>query len=187
MVGEQEITGLLNDWGNGDAKAGDALTPLVYDELHRCAERLFRGENAGHTLQPTALVHEAYAKLVNVDISWQDRTHFYALAARMMRRLLINHAKARKTAKRGGDNIQVTLDDGVTPAENTDTILLDLTDAIAALEDLDERKAKLIELQYFGGLTLEEMEMVTGLSTATIGRELRFARAWLKDQLTDQG
>ena len=180
-----EITGLLNKWGQGDQKAGDALTPLVYDELHRCAERLFRNEKAGHTLQPTALVHEAYAKLVNVEIAWQDRAHFYALAARMMRRLLINHANARLAGKRGGDNIQVTLDDAVTPSDATDAMLLDLTDALAALEALDARKAQLIELQYFGGLTVNEMETVTGLSSATIGRELRFARAWLKDQLNN--
>lgn len=186
MTGEMEITGLLNDWGNGDAKAGDALTPLVYDELHRCAERLFRGESAGHTLQPTALVHEAYAKLINVDISWQDRAHFYALAARMMRRLLINHANARRAAKRGGDDIQVTLDEGIAPAENTDTILLELTDALSELETFDKRKAQLVELQYFGGLSVNEMETVTGLSSATIGRELRFARAWLKDQLSSE-
>ncbi len=180
-----EITGLLNEWGNGDAKAGDALTPLVYDELHRCAARLFRGENAGHTLQPTALVHEAYAKLVNVDISWQDRAHFFALAARMMKRLLINHANARRAAKRGGEDIQVTLEDGNTPAENVDAMLLDLTDALASLTEFDARKAQLIELQYFGGLSVKEMEAVTGLSSATIGRELRFARAWLKDQLLE--
>ena len=182
-----EITGLLNQWGKGDERAGIALTPLVYDELHRCAERLFRNEKAGHTLQPTALVHEAYAKLINVEISWQDRAHFYALAARMMRRLLINHAKARLAEKRGGDNIQVTLDDAVTPINTTDAMLLDLTDALTELEAHDARKAQLIELQYFGGLTVNEMEAVTGLSSATIGRELRFARAWLKDQLSNSG
>lgn len=181
-----EITGLLNDWGNGDAKAGDALTPLIYDELRRCAERLFRSENVGHTLQPTALVHEAYAKLVDVDVSWQDRSHFFALSARMMRRLLINHANARRAAKRGGDDIQVTLNDANTPSDNTDASLIELTDALKQLEQFDERKAQLIELQYFGGLSVKEMETVTKLSSATIGRELRFARAWLKDQLSNQ-
>lgn len=185
MGEEIEITGLLNDWGNGDAKAGEALTPLVYDELHQCAQRLFRGENTGHTLQPTALVHEAYAKLVNIDVSWQDRAHFFALAARMMKRLLINHANARRAAKRGGDNIQVTLDDRNTPGETADAMLLDLTDALSALEEFDQRKAHLIELQYFGGLSVKEIEAVTGISSATIGRELRFARAWLKDQLSE--
>jgi RNA polymerase sigma factor (TIGR02999 family) len=179
-----EITGLLQEWGKGDRAAGDALTPLIYDELHRCAKRLFRSENASHTLQPTALVNEAYAKLVDVEISWQDRAHFYALAARMMKRLLINHAHARNAAKRGGDAIRVTLDESHDRSGDADAVLLDLTDALEALEKIDPRKAELIELQYFGGLTLAEMEEATGLSPATIGRDLRFARAWLKDQMT---
>lgn len=186
MESDRELTLLLNDWSNGDTAAGDALTPLVYDELHRCAERLFRGEGEGHTLQPTALVHEAYAKLVNVDVSWQDRAHFYALAARMMKRLLINHANARRAAKRGGGDIHITLVENLTPAEETDTLLLDLTDALSLLSDFDSTKSQLVELQYFGGMTVAEMETVTGLSSATIGRHLRFARAWLKNQLSKQ-
>lgn len=185
MSGNGEITGLLNDWAKGDAKAGDALTPMIYDELHRRAAKLFRGENAAHTLQPTALVNEAYAKLINVDVSWQDRAHFYALSARMMRRLLINHANARKAEKRGGSAIRVTLVEDHLPGNDTDAALLDLADALSDLEALDPRKAQLIELQYFGGLSVAEMEEVTGLSTATIGRDLRFARAWLKDQILD--
>ncbi|MEZ5895148.1 MAG: sigma-70 family RNA polymerase sigma factor [Parvularculaceae bacterium] len=179
-----EITGLLNDWGKGDAGAGEALTPLVYDELHRCAERLFRGERPGHTLQPTALVHEAYARLVYVDVSWRDRAHFYALAARMMKRLLINHANARLAAKRGGDAVHVTLNEE--QAACIDAPLIELTDALAELEATDARKAELIELKYFGGLTTEEIAAVTGLSVATIGRDLRFARAWLKDKLSGE-
>lgn len=179
-----EITGLLNDWGKGDAGAGEALTPLIYDELHRCAERLFRGERPGHTLQPTALVHEAYARLVHVDVSWRDRAHFYALAARMMKRLLINHANARLAAKRGGDAIHVTLNEDQAAA--VDAPLIELTDALAELESTDARKAELVELKYFGGLTTEEIAAVTGLSVATIGRDLRFARAWLKDKLSGE-
>lgn len=185
MTQNAEITGLLHEWSNGDVKAGDALTPLIYDELHRCAQRLFRNENPGHTLQPTALVHEAYAKLINVDVSWRDRTHFFALAARMMKRLLINHANARRAVKRGGDHIHVTLNDANAPGESADALLIDLTDALSALEKFDERKAKLVELQYFGGLSVKEMEAVTNLSSATIGRELRFARAWLRDHMDD--
>ena len=186
MKEDREITGLLHDWGKGDKAAGDALTPLIYDELYRRAQRLFRSENASHTLQPTALVNEAYARLIDVDVSWQDRAHFYALAARMMKRLLINHANARNAAKRGGDAIRVTLDESHEPSDKTDAVLLDLTDALEALEKIDPRKAELIELQYFGGLSMAEMEQVTGLSSATIGRDLRFARAWLKDQITDE-
>lgn len=186
MTKEREITGLLNEWSKGDAAAGEELTPLIYDELHRCAARLFRGENAAHTLQPTALVHEAYAKLINVDMSWRDRTHFYALAARMMKRLLINHANGRNAAKRGGSAVHVTLDDDRLPADGVDAPLLDLTDALSALEEFDPRKAELIELKYFGGLTTEEIAIVTNLSVATIGRDLRFARAWLKDQIANE-
>lgn len=184
MTGEGEITGLLNDWGKGDAEAGDALMPLVYDELHRCADRLFRRESAGHTLQPTALVHEAFAKLVKIEVPWQDRSHFYALSARMMKRLLINHANARMAAKRGGGAIMVTLDDGLVSANGSDLQLVELADALSALEEFDPRKAELVELKYFGGLSTEEMASVTGLSVATIGRDLRFARAWLKAELT---
>lgn len=188
MTDDGEITGLLAGWGNGDAKAGEALTPLVYEELHRCAARLFRGENAGHTLQPTALVHEAYEKLINVEVTWRDRAHFFALAARMMRRLLINHANASRAAKRGGDAMRVTLLETNLPAGDSDeAVLLELTDAITDLESHDSRKAQLIELKYFGGMTTEEIEAVTGLSAATIGRDLRFARAWLKDRLTESG
>ena len=184
MADEHEITGLLSDWGKGDAKAREMLAPLVYEELHRCAKRLFRLENADHTLQPTALVHEAYARLIKVDVSWQDRTHFYALAARMMKRLLINHAKARLASKRGGGATHVTLDDNYASPNGLDVQLIALTDAISALERIDPRKAELLELKYFSGLSTEEMSSVTGLSVATIGRDLRFARAWLKDQLT---
>jgi RNA polymerase sigma factor (TIGR02999 family) len=184
MSGPNEITRLLNDWADGDARAGDALAPLVYDELHKLAQRLFRSERAGHTLQPTALVHEIYGKLVNVDVSWQNRAHFYALAARMMRRLLVTHAKARTAAKRGGGALRVTIDESVAATEGTDTDLMALDEALTALAELDPRKAELIQLQYFGGLTFGEMEEVTSLSSSTLDRELRLARAWLKHRLT---
>lgn len=178
-----EITRLLNAWTSGDERAGEALTPLVYDELHRIAARIFRSERSSHTLQPTALVHEAYANLVDAEVSWQDRAHFYSLAARMMRRLLVNHANAHNAAKRGGGAIRVTLDDDKTPAARADAELLDLDEALTNLAALDERKAELIQLKYFGGLSFSEMEEVTGLSSSTLDRDLRFARAWLKDQL----
>ena len=179
-----DVTQLLNQWAGGDEQAGEALTPLVYDELHKIAARLFRSERSGHTLQPTALVHEAYANLVGADISWQDRAHFYSLAARMMRRLLVNHANAKNAAKRGGGAVRVTLDESRTPAADESAELLDLDEALTRLAELDERKAELIQLQYFGGLSFKEMEEVTGLSSSTLDRDLRFARAWLKDQLS---
>jgi len=179
-----EITQLLNKWQGGDKQAGDALTPLIYDELHKLAGRIFRSEKNGHTLQPTALVHEVYAKLVDVEVSWQDRAHFFSLTARMMRRLLVNHANAKNAAKRGGGAIRVTLDESKTPAVDADADLLDLDDALTGLTKVDPRKAELIELQYFGGLSFREMEEVTGLSSSTLDRDLRLARAWLKDRLS---
>lgn len=184
MNGRPDITQLLNLWRDGDHEAGDALTPLVYDELQSLARRLFRSERQSHTLQPTALVHEAYARLVNVDVTWQDRAHFYAIAARMMRRLLVNHANARNAAKRGGQAIRVTLDESGTAGKDPDADLLALEEGLNQLADLDQRKAELVELQYFGGLTFREMEEVTGLSSSTLDRELRMARAWLKDFLS---
>lgn len=185
MTSSPELTGLLKNWGDGDPAAGDALMPLIYDELHKRAARLFKGENPAHTLQPTALVHEAYAKLIGVEVEWKDRAHFYALAARMMKRLLINHANARLAAKRGGHAVKVTLIDAQMPGANTDSDLLDLAEALKKLAVHDARKAELVELKYFGGMTTEEIAAVTNLSVATIGRDLRFARAWLKDQLSE--
>jgi RNA polymerase sigma factor (TIGR02999 family) len=184
MTAGGEITRLLNKWADGDEGAGDALTPLVYDELRRLAARIFRSERSGHTLQPTALVHEAYARLVDVEVSWQDRAHFYSLAARMMRRLLVNHANARNAQKRGAGAVRVTLNESRTPGPDADADLLELDEALTALAEIDARKAELIQLQYFGGLSFREMEEVTGLSSSTLDRDLRLARAWLKDQLS---
>lgn len=178
-----DITKLLAGWSGGDVECADALAPIIYDDLQAIARRLFRSENAKHTLQPTALVHEAYVRLVDADVEWQDRAHFYALAARMMRRLLINHAEARSAAKRGGGAIHVTLSEALNSPPGVEAELLVLNDALGALANYSKRMAELIELQYFGGMTLEEMAHVTGLSVRTVGRDLRFARAWLKDYL----
>lgn len=183
MGADSDITGLLQSWRAGEAAAGDRLAPLVYGDLLDRAASLFRGEGDGHTLQPTALVHEAFARLVDVDVEWQSRAHFYALSARMMRRLLINHANARKAARRGGGAVHVTLHDDVHAEEDEALGLLELVDVLQALEDLDARKASLIEMQYFGGMSHAEMAEVTGTSVATVGRELRFARAWLRKEL----
>lgn len=179
-----DVTLLLRAWSEGDEKAADQIAPLVYDELHRRAEAIFRRERAGHTLQPTALINEAFAKLLVADVSWNDRVHFYALASRMMRRLLVNHAEASRAAKRGGDAIHVTLEDAnVGSAEDED--IVQLVDALDDLEHHSARMSEIIQLRYFGGLTGEEIASVTGLSTATVSRELRFARAWLKAQMQD--
>lgn len=185
MGEDQSITVLLQSWSEGNEQALEQLTPIVYEELHRQAINIFAGERAGHTLQPTALVNEAFAGLVGADVSWQNRTHFYALAARMMRRILVNHAKARGAQKRGGDAIAVTLDESRLGADDVVADLLHLDEALAALEAEDKRGAELIELQYFAGLSFKEMETVTGLSSSTIDRDLRFARAWLKKRLDE--
>ncbi|MEM8547161.1 MAG: ECF-type sigma factor [Pseudomonadota bacterium] len=183
MPEQPSITQLLNEWSHGDKAAEAQLTPIIYAELQRTAKRLFRGERAGHTWQPTALVHEAFVKLVDIDVTWQDRAHFFSLAARLMRRLLVNHANARNAAKRGGSAVQVTFSEGDVAAVDATAGLLDLEEALQALSELDARKATLIELQYFGGLSFKEMVEVTGLSSSTLDRDLRLARAWLKDQL----
>lgn len=186
MSENSDITSLLQAWGAGDDQALDALTPLIYDELHRLAKRAFAGERPGHTLQPTALVNEAYAQLLKDDIDWQDRAHFFALSGRLMRRLLVNYAVARNRDKRGGKAVNVTLNDAIHAAPDADVQLLQLDDALSRLAEIDERKAHLIELQYFGGLSFKEMQSVTGLSSSTIDRHLRTARAWLKAELSSE-
>ncbi len=176
-----DVTVLLKAWSAGDQNALNEVTPLVYEELLRIARARFRGEREGHTLQPTALVNEVFTKLVDNKVDWQNRAHFYALCARMMRRLLINHAKANLAEKRGGGLIEATLTDNVAAPQNTQ--LFDLNDALEALAASDQRKADLLELSIFGGLTYDEMAAVTGLSTSTMDREIRFAKAWLKARL----
>ncbi|QDH35301.1 sigma-70 family RNA polymerase sigma factor [Porphyrobacter sp. YT40] len=181
MDSDSDITRLLGEWRKGDEDAEEALVPLVYDELHRQARRLMAGERAGHTIQPTALVHDAYLKLRGANVDWADRTHFFALSARLMRRLLVNHANARAARKRGGGDARVTLEEGSAQGTDTDLAIIELDEALQALRNLDPDKAQLIELQYFGGLSVGEMQEYTGLSSATIGRHLRFARAWMRD------
>ena len=187
MVSDPEITQLLRAWGEGDDAALEELTPLIYDELHKLAMRVFSGERANHTLQPTALVNEAYENLVKIEVAWQDRAHFFALSARMMRRMLVNHAAARNAQKRGGGALSVTLNDAVHGGSAGDPQIEDLDEALNDLAELDPRMADLIELQYFAGLTFAEMEVATGMSSSTLDRHLRTARAWLKSRLSDTG
>jgi RNA polymerase sigma factor (TIGR02999 family) len=180
------VTRLLLDWRGGNAEALDDLLPLVYDELRRLAARHMVGEADGHTLQPTALVHEAYVRLVDADIEWQDRAHFFAAASRVMRRMLVDHARARGRQKRGGGRARVTLHnaDAVTPPPDLDLLALD--EALEALATHDPRKARAVELRYFGGLNLEEIAEVTDVSIATVHRDLRMATAWLMARLSDE-
>ena len=180
------ITRLLHDWVEGDQQSLEALTPLVYDQLHRIAANAFRAERPDHTLQTTALVHEAFSKLVNVDVEWQNRSHFFALAARMMRRILVDHANARAAAKRGGGATSLSLDDAIVVSPEVGEEILDLHEALNELADIDAAKAEMLELHYFGGLTYEEMSEVLGRSTSSLDRDIRFAKAWLRSHLEAQ-
>lgn len=180
---DQSITRLLLDWRGGDEAALDQLTPLVFDELKRLARGAFRSENPGHTLQPTALLNEAFEKLVDVDVDWQDRAHFFALASRMMRRILVNHAQGRRAAKRGGGAYHTSLTIGGVAEPQRDEVLLDLDRALDALAEFDPRKAKIIELTYFGGMTHDEVAASLDISATTVNRDLRTAEAWLRHRI----
>ena len=179
------ITRLLVDWGRGDQAAFDELVPLVYNELHQMAVRRLRRERPNHTLRPTALVHEAYVRLIDQDrVRWKNRAHFFAIASRLMRRILVDHARAHGAAKRGGGGPMVSLDDAGDVALEQDVSLLALDDALVQLDKLDPVQAQIIELRYFGGLTIEETAAVVRVSAKTVGREWNVARAWLYRELT---
>jgi RNA polymerase sigma factor (TIGR02999 family) len=183
-VPDDDITRLLKDWSGGNDGALDALTPLVYDRLKRLAASAFKGESAGHTLQPTALVSELFEKLIGSDVDWQDRQHFYALSARLMRRILVNHAQAKNAQKRGGDLLQVTLQDSVTGGTQDEAVeILALDEALAELQAFDERKASMLELHYFGGLTYSELSAALEVAESTVHQDLRTAKAWLNSRL----
>ncbi len=178
------VTRLLIEWRSGGSNAVDQLVPLVYDELRRLAAVQMSGERPGHTLQPTALVHEAFARLVNVEVSWQDRGHFFSVAARMMRRILVDHARSRGRAKRGGDVVKVSLEQSPLELEAAEAGIEALDDALEALSALDERKVRIVELHYFSGMTHPEIARLLELSASTVDRDLRLARAWLKRALS---
>jgi RNA polymerase sigma-70 factor, ECF subfamily len=181
------ITQLLVAWSQGDQAALDALTPLVQQELHRLAVRYMAGERPGHVLDATALVNEAYLRLIELDdVRWQNRAHFFGIAAQMMRRILVDMARARGRAKRGGGQFQVSLSNaaGVAVAKSADVVALD--DALKALETIDPRKSRVIELRFFGGLSLEEVACVLKVSVGTVRRDWSLARAWLHRELRRQ-
>jgi len=180
-----EATRLLQALDGNDRSAADRLFAIVYDELHACAERNFRRQPHGHTLQPTALVHEAFMKLVGqTHIGWNSRAHFLAVAARAMRQTLIDHARRRATAKRGGDLCCLTLAADITPIADHDPELLDLDECLQRLAALDPRQGSVVELRFFGGMTIEEVAHVLGVSTTTVEADWRMARAWLRRELT---
>lgn len=183
---QPEITNLLIAWGQGESRASEQLLPLIYDELHRQAARAMRRENIGHTLQATALVHEAYMRLVDQDrVEWRNRAHFFGIAAQLMRRILVDHARGRLADKRGGGAYHVTLG-GVNDAaaDRPDEIdVLALNDALDRLAILDAQQAKVVELRYFGGMNIDETAESLGISPATVKREWTMARAWLRREL----
>jgi len=183
----ESVTRLLGAWRAGDRDALDRLTPLVYEELRRLAHRYMASERAGHTLQATELVNQAFLRLVDMKVPWQDRAHFFAVAARLMRRILVDHAKAHRRAKRGGRDTTLALDEALEVGGGTSPELLELDEAMERLERIDRRKAQLVELHYFGGLTYEEMAEAMDISPATVHRELRMARAWLQHELAPPG
>jgi RNA polymerase sigma factor (TIGR02999 family) len=178
-----EISTLLASWRSGDQSALDRLLPIIYDELHRIASRQRRGERDDHTLDTTALLHEAYLRLVGTNVEWVDRQHFFAVAARTMRRVLVDHARSHGRAKRSGGAVKVSLDHQQLAAEARPADLIDLDEAMQRLSALDERKGRVVELHYFGGLSYDEIAAVTEVSPATVHRELRMARAWLAREL----
>jgi len=161
------------------------VVPLVYGELHRLASLHMRRERGGHTLQPTALVHEAYARLAGSDLTLQDRKHFFAVASRAMRRILVDHARSRGSLKRGAGAARVPLDEAIAVPETSPEEVLELNDALERLAAVDERKARVVELHYFGGLSYDEIAEVEEVSAATVDRDLRFAKAWLQAALGD--
>ena len=180
-----EVTELLQAWSAGDPAARDRLIPLVYDDLRRCAAAYLRRERRGHTLQPTALVHEAYVRLVDQRRpAWQNRAQFFGVAAELMRRILVDRARAHRAAKRSGQWARVTLDPELAVTKGVDVEVLDLDNALTALASFDARKSRIAELRFFGGLSLDEIGAVLGLSIATVERDWQVARAWLFDALT---
>jgi RNA polymerase sigma factor (TIGR02999 family) len=180
-----EITEWLTSWSKGDRVALEKLTPLVYRELHRLAQIYMRGERPGHTLQTTALVNEAYVRLIDTGrMNWQNRAHFYAVAAKLMRHILIDFARSRSNLKRGGGAVQVSLDEALTVSEERTAELVEVDHALTALAKLDERQSQIVELRFFGGLTEPEIAEVLQVSPRTVSTDWSLARSWLLRELS---
>jgi RNA polymerase sigma factor (TIGR02999 family) len=183
----QNVTQLLIGWSEGDKEALDKLVPLVYDELRRQAARYLRRERVGHTLQTTALIHEAYLKLVDQkNVHWQNRAHFFGIAAQLMRRILVDHARTKKRAKRGGSDIRVSLADATAIAKAQDLDVVALDEALERLARIDEQQSKIVELRFFSGLTVEETAEVLAISPATVKRDWSMAKAWLHREISSE-
>jgi RNA polymerase sigma factor (TIGR02999 family) len=182
---ERPVTKLLRQWSAGSKEALDELMPLVYDQLRKLASRSLAAERPGHTLRATALVNEAYVRLVDSDLNCHDRAHFFAVAARLLRRILVDHARAQNRQKRGAGAANVTLDEAILVAPQQPG-LVELDEALQRLAAIDRRKSEVVELVYFGGLNYDETAAALDISAATVHRELRMAKAWLQTEMTDQ-
>lgn len=186
MAGDpsKQVTELLVRWRGGDKAALDSLMPLVYNELHRIATRYLQKERSDHTLQSTALVHEAYVRLAEQDLpQWQNRAHFFAVAAQLMRQILVDYARSHRASKRGGDICKVGLDDAGDKAEALDVDIIALDDALKSLAEMDSQQSRVVELKFFGGLSIEDTAEVLGISASTVKRDWITARAWLHREL----
>jgi RNA polymerase sigma factor (TIGR02999 family) len=182
-----EVTQLLRAWSGGDQAALEKLTPLVYDELHRAAHRYMAQERPGHVLQTTALVHEVYLRLIDVrEVTWQDRAHFLAVCARLMRRVLTDFARSRGYVKRGGDSPRVALDEALVVSREPPADLIALDDGLKALAAFDPRKSQVVELRFFGGLSVEETAEVLKVSPDTVKRDWKLAKVWLLEEMTGE-
>ncbi len=180
-----QVTKLLKDWGAGDESVPDKLMPLVYGELRRLAHQYMRREKPGHTLQTSALVNEAYVRLVDQSkIQWESRAHFFGIAARLMRQILVDHARRQNFAKRGGGAIRVSLNEATNVAQEQSASVMALDDALNRLEKIDPRKSRIVELRFFGGMSIEETAEALKVSPGTVMRDWTFARAWLQKEMT---
>ena len=183
-----KVTELLIAWGNGDEVARDALMSAVYDELHRLAHRYMNRESPGHTLQTSALVNEAFVRLVDQRyVQWQSRAHFFGIAAQMMRRILVDYARSRNYAKRGGGAIQVSLEESLIVSDERTTEVVNVHEALERLAEFDARKSQIVELRFFGGFSIEETAEVLGVSPGTVMRDWTLAKAWLLREMTNDG
>jgi RNA polymerase sigma factor (TIGR02999 family) len=181
-----DITGLLHAWTRGQTDALNRLVEITYPELHEIARRYFQRERSGHTLQCTALINEAYLRLIRTpEKQWNSRAHFFGFAARVMRGILVDHARARQTAKRGGGALTVTIQDSESPSRQPEVDVLDLNSALDELARLDDVQSRIVELRYFGGLTIEETVEATGLSATTVKREWVLAKTWIRRRLVE--
>lgn len=183
-TGSHNVTQLLQAWRDGEQTALERLIPLIYSELHQLARHYLRRERKGHTLQTSALVNEAFLRLIDQHVGWQNRAHFFGIAARQMRRILVDYARHRGAEKRGGEQERMELDEALDVAQSRDAELIALDDALKTLATFDPQQCRVVELRYFGGLTIEETAEALGISHATVEREWAMAKAWLRRELT---